>query len=58
MEDDPGVSFESGRKFGLSTLFLGVPFVVVLEVVLRVLRARERTEPAEEATRSRLVGVS
>jgi len=58
MEDGPGVSFESGRKAGLNTLFLGVPFVVVLEVVERVLRATERTEPAEEATRSRLVGVS
>ena len=49
------MSFESGRKLGLNTLFLGVPFVVVLDVVLR---ATERTELAEEATRSRLVGVS
>jgi hypothetical protein len=57
-EDDPGVSFESGRKLGFNTLFLGVPFVVVLEVVEIVLRATERTELAEEATRSRLVGVS
>ena len=56
-EDDPGVSFESGRKLGLKTLFLGVPFVVVLEAVERVLRA-ERTELAEEWTRSRLVGDS
>ena len=52
------MSFESGRKPGLNTLFLGVPFVVVLEAVERVLLATERTEPAEEATRSRLVGVS
>lgn len=52
------MSFESGRKLGLSTRLLGVPFVVVLEVVERVLRVRERTEPAEEATRSRLVGDS
>lgn len=58
MEDDPGVSFESGRKLGLNTLFLCAPFVVVLEVVEKVLRARERTEPAEEGTRSRLVGDS
>jgi hypothetical protein len=53
------VSFESGRKLGLKTLFLGVPFMVVLEVVESVLRATERTEPAEEWTLSRcLVGVS
>ena len=52
------MSFESGRKAGFSTLFLGAPFVVILEAVERVLRATERTEPAEEATRSRLVGVS
>lgn len=49
------MSFESGRKLGLNTLFLGVPFVVVLEAVLR---ATERIELAEEGTRSRLVGVS
>jgi hypothetical protein len=58
MEDDPGVSFESGRELGLSSLFLGVPFVFVLEAVEIVLRATERRELAEEATRSRLVGVS
>ena len=52
------MSFESGRKLGLSTLFLGMPFVVVLDVVERVLRARERTELAEEEARSRLVGDS
>ena len=58
MEDDPGLSLESGRKLGLNTLFLGVPFVVVLEAVERVLLATDRTEPAEEETRSRLVGDS
>jgi hypothetical protein len=47
-EDDPGVSFESGREPGLNILFLGVPFVVVLEEVVRVLRATERTELADE----------
>ena len=52
------MSFESGRNVGPSNLFLGVPLVVVLDVVEKVLRAIERTEPAEEATRSRLVGVS
>ena len=52
------MSFESGRKLGLSSLFLGVPFVFVLEAVEIVLRATERRELAEEATRSRLVGVS
>ena len=51
------MSFESGRKLGLKTLFLGVPFAVVLVAVERVLRA-ERTELAEEWTRSRLVGDS
>jgi hypothetical protein len=39
-------------------LFLGVPFVVVLEVVERVLLATELIEVAEEWTLSRLVGVS
>lgn len=57
-EDDPGVSFESGREAGFNNLFLGPPFVVVLEVVERVLGVLERTELAEEWTRSRLVGVS
>jgi hypothetical protein len=47
-EDDPGVSFESGRELALNNLFLGVPFIVVLEVVESVLRATERTELAEE----------
>lgn len=41
MEDDPGVSFESGREVEFNTLFLGVPFVVILEAVERVLRATE-----------------
>ena len=58
MEDDPGVSFESGREPGLNTLFLGVPFMVDLEAVESVLRATERTELAEECTLSRLVGDS
>lgn len=58
MEDDPGVSFESGREPGLNTFLLGAPFVVILEVVERVLGATERTEAAEECTLSRLVGVS
>ena len=57
-EDDPGVSFESGRELGLKNLFLGVPFIVVLEVVESVLWATERTELAEEWTLSHLVGVS
>lgn len=52
------MSFESGRKLGLNTLFLGVPFVVILEAVEKVLRGTERTELAEEETRSRLVGDS
>ena len=52
------MSFESGRKPELKTLFLGAPFVVALEIVETVLRAEERAEPAEEGTRSRLVGDS
>ena len=47
-EDDAGVSFESGREPGLNILFLGVPFVVVLETVERVLRAIEWMELAED----------
>lgn len=47
-EDDAGVSFESGREPEPNTLFLGVPFIVVLEMVERVLGVLERTELAEE----------
>jgi hypothetical protein len=42
------VNFESGRKPGVNTFFLDVPFMVVLEVVDRVLVATERMEVAEE----------
>ena len=58
MKDGPGVSSESGRKLGLNTLFLGVPFVAVLEVVGKVLRAPGQTGLAGEEIRSRLMGVS
>lgn len=47
-KDEPGVNFESGREPEPNTFFLGVPFVVVLEVVERVLEATERREAAEE----------
>lgn len=42
------MSFESGREPEPNTLFLDVPFMVVLEIVERVLGVLERTELAEE----------